>query len=181
MKITLEELCAKHEAAFIRLASDFHRNDKAHFVQLFEHPGGPPIENPDHDWFQFFLRRCEHERLDWRPRPGMVSHTHYLLIFSGDNGEETAVGYGVMRFPLNDRVESTGGNLVFAVPPAFRRQGWGTLTLNRMLFEAVRAGMARALVTCAFDNGAARKCIEKNRGEWIEQKENLEYFWIRFR
>ncbi|MGE3682727.1 MAG: hypothetical protein AB7G93_13460 [Bdellovibrionales bacterium] len=61
-------------------------------------------------------------------------------------------------------------------------------TLNRMLFEAVRAGLARILITCFEEDQVTRRAIEVNRGELddvisslSEPSRNLCRYWIRFR
>jgi predicted acetyltransferase len=166
-----EFLESQHEAEFIKAIQDFAKSDKGTFLKLFG----------DQAWdgkaFQKFVKECERQRMDWRPKAGKVSLSHYVLL---DGGE--VCGYGVMRFPLDEESEREGGNLEFYVPPSKRRQGYGALTLNRLLFEAVRAGLARALVTCPTADEAARKCIIKNRGQIIEDgPSTTARFWIRFR
>ncbi|HMN67153.1 MAG TPA: GNAT family N-acetyltransferase [Bdellovibrionales bacterium] len=156
MTYALEELTDSHQDAFLQMLQDFQENDPHCFETHFARPKPwSPLG------FQSFLRQCAKERLDWRPGPNKTSQTRYVLI----DGDATIVGFAILRFPLDTKLEAAGGNVVFAVPPKFRKQGFGALTLNRMLFEAARAGMARLLVTCPKDNLPARKCIEKNRGE----------------
>jgi predicted acetyltransferase len=167
----LEALSAHHEAPFLTMIQDFAKGDRATLLTLFNEP----------DWtaasFKRFAGQCEKDRLDWRPGPGKTSLSHYLLIEHG-----AACGYGRMRFPLSEDDDRLG-NLEFFVPPSKRGQGYGALTLNRLLFEAVRAGMARALVVCEARNGPAQKCIEKNRGERTDSSAQSDHFryWIRFR
>ncbi len=167
----IEQLAVPHQDQFLLLIRDFAENDKGHFLKLFG----------DKSWdskaFQKFVKDCDKQRMDWRPKAGGVSMTHYVLR---DHG--VICGYGRMRFPLDEVTELHGGNLEFYVPPAKRGHGYGALTLNQMLFEAVRAGMARALVTCDLANIAAINCIEKNRGERVEDGDKATArFWIRFR
>jgi predicted acetyltransferase len=59
-----------------------------------------------------------------------------------------------------------------------------------MLFEAVRAGLRRALVTCPAEDPIARKVIEMNRGEWLDVVPSIDpssagvqmaRYWINFR
>ena len=61
-------------------------------------------------------------------------------------------------------------------------------TLNRMLFEAVRAGLARVLVTAPAKDQKAIEAIEMNRGEFQDEVpsisqpgETVRRYWIRFR
>lgn len=166
----LEAIAPQHESIFLKMLDDFAKGDRATLLTLFKEADWTPAQ------FKKYVSQCEKERMDWRPGPGKISLSHYLLV---DHG--VVCGYGRMRFPLPDG-DGRVGNLEFFVPPSQRGQGYGALTLNRMLFEAVRAGMARALVVCESRNGAAQKCIEKNRGERVEfsAPEHLHY-WIRFR
>jgi predicted acetyltransferase len=164
----LEEISAAHRDAFLEMAESYEPADRE---QLFG------AKAWDAKKFDAFVKKCEKERQDWRPKGGKVSITRFVLV--GDDGR--IYGNGVMRFPLNPAVEKSGGNLIFDVPPPLRRQGYGALTLNRMLFQAVRAGLARALITCSEDNTGARKCIEKNRGELDEVKGGLARYWLRLR
>ncbi len=138
--------------------------------------------------FRIFVKECEKQRMDWRPSAKCISTTHYILR----EHDGRVCGIGRMRFPLNAEQQPDRGNLEFDVPPSLRRQDYGTLVLNRMLFEAVRAGLARALVVCTSKNIAAVKIIEKNRGILessitpspdIEQTERDELlrFWIKLR
>lgn len=159
----LQELATEHEDAFLRMTREY----------------------PDHplygrSWtslsFRAYLKDCEKQRQDWRPKGGDPSVTRYVLV---DGGE--ICGNGEMRFPLDEEIEASGGNLVFDVPPAKRRQGYGPLVLNRMLFEAVRAGLARVLVTCPAEQAEARKCIELNRGELEGIVGGRARYWIRLR
>lgn len=169
--MTLELLEGHHQDAFLKLIQDFAAADKATFLKIFG----------DQTWdakaFQKFARECEKQRMDWRPKAGKTSLTHYVLCEAFE-----ICGYGLMRFPLDEDSEKEGGNLEFYVPPSKRRKGYGALTLNRMLFEAVRAGLARALVTCRSDDQAARKCIEKNRGQLADDVQSpVARYWIKFR
>ncbi len=169
--MVIEQLAGPHQDQFLLLIRDFAENDKKNFLRLFG----------DKSWdsksFLKFVKDCDKSRMDWRPGADKVSLTHYVLR---DHG--VICGYGRMRFPLNEETEKHGGNLEFYVPPAKRGHGYGALTLNRMLFEAVRAGMARALVTCNAYDTAAIRCVENNRGELIDDGDKITArFWIRFR
>lgn len=170
MNYELIEISTEHEKAFLKMIADYEEKDRETLAKLY--PG---------KWsaltFRNFVKTCEKERQDWRPKAGEVSETRYVLI--GGDGE--ICGNGVMRFPLDDEIEASGGNLIFDVPPSKRREGFGALVLNRMLFEAVRAGLARVLVTCEKENIGAVKAIEKNRGTFECESKGRHRFWISFR
>ena len=167
----LESLTSDHARLLSEMIQDFEKGDRATLLSAF-----PDLE-ADLKSVQSYIKKCEKERLDWRPGPGKTSVSHYVLI-----DQNALCGYGKMRFPLPED-EPNIGNLEFLVPPSKRAQGYGALTLNRLLFEAVRAGMARALVVVEKRNGAAIRCVEKNRGERTEDQteDGWARFWIRFR
>jgi len=168
-----EEIDLTHAPAFLEFVRDVRAHDPPTFAAML-------APSQDGDWndlsFAAFVRNCERERLDWRPKAGRTSITSYVAI----DGEDV-VGFGRLRFPLTPALEANGGNVVFTVPPARRGRGWGTLTLNRLLFEGARAGLARALVTCAADDEITRRCIERNRGESAGLYRGREKFWIPLR
>lgn len=166
----LQELSPEHEHAFLEAMADYESGDPATFAALYKRKWTAKE-------FSAYVKATEKERMDWRPKAGKTSVTHYVLL----DGSGRVCGLGRMRFPLNDSIEREGGNLVFDVPPRLRRQGFGALTLNRMLFEAVRAGLARVLVSCPAAHTAARKCIEKNRGELESEADGIARYWIRLR
>lgn len=167
MSYRLEALAAGHEEAFLAMIRDYDTHDAVTRARLY--PG---------EWtsssFGKLVRLSEKERRDWRPSPTQVSITRYLLL----DPQGQICGSGAMRFPLQ---EDGRGNLEFDVPPSMRRQGFGALTLNRMLFEAVRAGLARVLVVAEESNLAACRAIEKNRAELESTEGGLRRYWIRLR
>jgi predicted acetyltransferase len=176
-----EELNAKHEAAFLEMIADYLRDDPETYALLYKRPR--PWDSGE---FKRFMKECQAQKMDWRPGPRKISVTRYVLL----DGNGTICGNGLMRFPLDERFEYEGGNLLFDVPPSRRGHGNGAFVLNGMLFEAVRAGMARVLVTCGASDQAAIRSIEKNRGELIDvvpSKESvsrgkkISRYWIRFR
>lgn len=166
----LDELNETYLASFLELVRDFERDDFETYSAVFALEPWNDLSTAR------FLKDCGKERMDWRPKAGQQSVTHYVLV---DNGQ--VCGYGRLRFPVD--TEGPVGNLEFMVPPSKRRKGYGTHTLNKMLFEAVRAGLARALVVCRDEDPAAIRCIQYNRGEKIEEdsRGNLLRYWIRFR
>ncbi|MBX3020065.1 MAG: hypothetical protein KF799_00185 [Bdellovibrionales bacterium] len=166
----LQELSSEHENAFLIAMADYQGGD----AKVFACFGN---KSWDKKQFAVHLKETQKRRMDWRPKQGKVSETSYVLI--DENGR--LCGNGLMRFPLNPEMEWNGGNLLFSVPPSLRGQGFGALTLNRMLFEAVRAGLARVLVSCPSSDKAMRCCIEKNRGQLAGEQDGVVQYWIRFR
>lgn len=177
----LQELDIQHEAAFLEMIADYMKGDPTTYEKLYK-----SAKPWDSTRFKAFVKESQQQRMDWRPGPNKVSVSRYVLV--DDTGK--VCGNGIMRFPLDEKLEREGGNLRFDVPPSRRGQGLGALVLNGMLFEAVRAGMARVLVTCNADHASAVRAIQRNRGELentIESKEpgnegkQVARFWIRFR
>lgn len=179
-EMKLEEINPEHSTAFLSMMEDFRLNDAKTFERYFKRAvDWNPFE------FKKFVQACESERMDWRPKAKAVSRTHYVLR----ENPNTIVAYARMQFPLTLETENDGGNLFVTVPPKFRRQGHGAYSLSLLLFEAVRAGLRRAFVTCAAQDVAARNVIEKNRGQWIDQvnstrdgaqNELIARYWIHF-
>lgn len=175
----LEEIGEEHEAAFLTMLKDFAENDPDGFAYFFGNSG--------HDWssarFKKFVRECERDRMDWRPKAGKVSVSRYILR----DEKGGIVACARMRFPLDEISEVDGGNLEVAVPPSCRRQGNGAFALSLLLFEAVRAGLSRALCTCPAADRAARTMIEKNRGKLMDEVQSpgrafaIARYWISFR
>ena|SRR5665213_2072984 len=155
----LEELGLEHETAFLAMVLDYAENDPQWFAKLFQRKiQWSPLE------FRRYLKETEKQRLDWKPGPNRTSLTYYVML-----DERGAIaGNALLRFPLNEVTETDGGNLFVDVPPQFRNQGHGAYCLSLLLFEAVRAGLSRAMVTCPAENLIARKVIEKNRGELLD-------------
>lgn len=170
MKYDLVEIGVEHEKAFLKMIADYEAKDPETLEKLYSTKWSALI-------FRNFIKTCEKARQDWRPKAGQISETRYVLVDS--DGE--ICGNGEMRFPLDEDLEASGGNLIFDVPPSKRLQGFGALVLNRMLFEAVRAGLARVLVTCEKENLGAIKAIEKNRGTFESESNGRQRFWISFR
>jgi predicted acetyltransferase len=175
-QMNIVELADVHQDAFLAMVKDFEAGDPRGFSSLFKRkiPWSPAE-------FRTFLKECEKDRQDWRPKAGKTSITRYVLADSSGSLQS----FGLLRFPLNEELEINGGNLLCAVPPSLRGRGFGSYCLSRLLFEAVRAGLRRALVTCLSKDAAARRVIEKNRGQLFDtvkfEGEEISRFWIDFR
>lgn len=169
----LHELNGEHSRVFLAMIEDYRNHDPETFERLYAR-----VKPWTAFEFSAFVKECERDRMDWRPKAGKISRTRYVLL---DETGQTLLGNGVLRFPLNEEIEAGGGNLIFDVPPGQRGHNYGAVTLNRMLFESVRAGMARVLVTCGVNNTQARRAIEINRGELDAEISGIARYWIRLR
>lgn len=163
----LEELSTEHETAFLKGGFGSHTDSL-----IVPHEITTPAQ------FRKFVKESDKQRLDWRPGPNKTSVTRYALF--DPQGQLCALG--LLRFPLDEASEASGGNLVCEVPPSLRRNGHGSMCLALLLFEAVRAGLRRVYLSCAKDNHAARRMIEINRGqlERIDTENDLARYWIQF-
>lgn len=175
----LEEISLNHMIPFIAMIGDFQENDPQALSRIFPSP-----TKWDAAAFRKFALACEKERLDWKPGPNRVSRSHYVLLEEDGN----VAGYAIMNFPLDEQSEVEGGNVRFFCPPSKRGGMNEAHTLNKMLFEAVRAGLARILVTCFEGDEAQRQAIEMNRGEYQDSVNSISdpsrqvrRYWIRFR
>jgi predicted acetyltransferase len=174
----LEELGEGHESAFLEALADYQKNDPLGLTLFYARKAAWSQTE-----FKKYIKELSKLRLDWRPGPNKVSLTRYAL----QTPEGRIIASGLMRFPLDEVTENDGGNLVCDVPPSLRKRGYGSYCLALMLFEAVRAGLRRVLVTCEADNQGARKMIEKNRGTFqdiVDSKSRkgikVARYWINF-
>jgi predicted acetyltransferase len=91
---------------------------------------------------------------------GKVSETSFWLI--DDDGN--FVGHTSIRHELSDTLLSFGGHIGYIIVPSYRGKGYGKKILELCLFEALRIGLPRVLMTCDSSNAASARIIEKNGG-----------------
>ena len=92
---------------------------------------------------------------------GYVDETILWLV---DNDQY--IGNISIRHWLTDNLLKTGGHIGYIIAPNQRKKGYGTKILELGLFEAVKFGMHKVLVTCDKDNTASIKIIERNKGQF---------------
>lgn len=177
----LERLSPEHENLFLPMIEDYMENHPDALLHFF---GGLKDARPA--TFRSYVQKSEKEVREWRPKAKQVSITRYVWI----DPPGTISGNGLLRFPLTDATELEGGNLEYNIPPQHRRSDAAALTLNGLLFEAVRAGLARALVTCRGDDLGAIQAILRNRGVLWDSHiptagpnkgSKINRYWINFR
>jgi predicted acetyltransferase len=177
-EMEIEEITDKNAPAFLAMLEDYEKNDPATYTAFYDRKWSPKE-------FAKFVKECAKEKQDWRPAAKKTSVTRYVM--PGKFGEILA--NGVLRFPLDEKTEIDGGNLHIDVSPKLRRHGYGSYCLALLLFEAVRAGLRRVLVTCPEKDLGARKMIEKNRGALQDivvstregrEGERIARYWISF-
>ncbi len=173
------ELSLAHEAAFLQMMEDYQSKAPQESLSVCETGEYPSTADWTAAKFKKFIKECEKQRLDWRPGPGKISVSRYVLL---DQAGQAILASGLMRFPLDEVTEVDGGNLRCDVPPSFRGRGCGSYFLSRLLFEAVRAGLRRVLVTCPETDLTSRRVIEKNRGtlQDVVLPQKIRRYWISF-
>ncbi|MFP5308392.1 MAG: GNAT family N-acetyltransferase [Actinomycetes bacterium] len=75
------------------------------------------------------------------------------------------VGRVHLRHRLNDRLRQEGGHVGFGVLEAHRRRGFARRILQLACQELAALDVDRVLVTCADDNLASRRVIERSGGQ----------------
>jgi predicted acetyltransferase len=75
------------------------------------------------------------------------------------------VGRARINFALNDQLREFGGHIGYDVRPSARKQGHATAILASALLVARQQHIELALLTCAPDNAASRRVIERNGGK----------------
>ncbi|VVJ15372.1 Uncharacterised protein [Amycolatopsis camponoti] len=69
-----------------------------------------------------------------------------------------------LNLRLNDELTEFGGHLGYDIRPAARGRGHATTLLRASLLVAREAGLDDVLLTCAPENHASRRVIERNGG-----------------
>ena len=92
-------------------------------------------------------------------RPDRVPQTTYWLIEGG-----RVLATANLRHRLLPHLEERGGHIGYNVRPSQRGKGVGTRLLAETLVKARQMGLPKVLVTCAEDNVASARVMEKNRG-----------------
>ena len=80
-----------------------------------------------------------------------------------------------VRHPLTPKLEAFGGNVSYEVHPTHRSRGIATFALREALAFLGSKGVAEALITCAHDNAASIRVIEKCGGRRIEDTTRRRY------
>lgn len=88
-----------------------------------------------------------------------VPHRVYWWV-AGDH----YLGRARLNLRLNAELTEFGGHLGYDIRPTARGRGHATALLRAALRLARAAGIADALLTCAPDNHASRRVIERNGG-----------------
>ena len=96
---------------------------------------------------------------------GWVPCSAYWLV----SDREVLVGEIHIRHRLIPALKDYGGHIGYMVRPGERRKGYATRMLALALEKARAIGLRRVLVTCAPENTASARVIQKNAGKLISE------------
>ena len=91
------------------------------------------------------------------------------------------VGQGRIRHFLTAALREAGGNIGYAISPSERGKGYGTILLRKLMQEAAKMGIDRALITVHNGNDASIRVALKNGGELEKVNETRHYIWVKCR
>jgi predicted acetyltransferase len=81
---------------------------------------------------------------------------------------ETYLGVVRIGLRLNDELLEYGGHVGYDVRPSARGRGHATALLAAALEEAALFGLTEVLLTCAPENSASQRVIERNGGRLVD-------------
>jgi predicted acetyltransferase len=93
------------------------------------------------------------------PAEGRVHATYWWIV-----EDHNYLGAITLRHELNEELLDRGGHIGYGLRPSARRQGIATWALGEVLDVARKRGIDRVLITCADDNVASARTIERHGG-----------------
>lgn len=125
---------------------------------------------PFYDTFpdaQSFLLAQENWRREEAVPEGIVPSSLYVLV-----EEDTILGTLVLRHELNAFLKTYIGHIGYRIHPQYRGHGYAYKMLKEAIQEAeTKHGITALMISCAHDNIASRKTIEKAKGRWVRRYE----------
>lgn len=118
-------------------------------------------------------------RAETDPEPGLVPETTYWAVLNDE-----VVGRIAVRHVLNKDLEEFGGHIGYEVRPSARKKGVATEMLRLVLQTPKAKEIGRLLLTCAPNNVASNRTIQKNGGvltgtKFVERvQRQTNYYWI---
>ena len=161
MKISLRRVSAEFADAFVVMRDAFLAAGEDDWR------GGAVIAHSDPAGYLETLRSwSEGKNLppDWCP-------ADCYLIFD----EDVVIGQLDIRHPLTEHLKRYGGHIGYNVHPDYRNRGVATWALRTALEMIAAKGVTEALLTCAHDNVASVRVIEKCGGRRIADSTRRRY------
>ena len=93
----------------------------------------------------------------------MPTSTYWLLC------QGRIIGTCDLRHRLTEVLREFGGHIGYAIRPLERGKGYGSQMLGLALEKAQALGIKQVLVTCADNNIASVRVIEKNGGKLADK------------
>ena len=92
--------------------------------------------------------------------------------------DDRPVGIGKIRHFLTDKLRQEGGHIGYAIAPGERNKGYGKILLEKLLDEAKKIGIDRALITVRNENAASVKIALANGGEIEKVGDARHFIWV---
>lgn len=123
----------------------------------FEPDSFPFLFSPDLSWGDALDELDREARGDLTP--GRVRSDYFVAEVDG-----TVVGRVSIRHSLTPGLLAIGGHVGYGVRPAYRGRGYATSMLGLCIARLTELGVADILLTCAEDNAASARVIERCGG-----------------
>ena len=150
-EIKLIEPCEEMAAEYIAYCEEFGAAGEALAPWVLERPA---------EDFAGLVRWLKDQARGVALKKGWVASSTFWLT----RGDRRILGVANLRHELTDSLRKEGGHVGYSVRPSERNKGYATLMLKLVLQEARELGIPRILVTCAKDNLASARVIQKNGG-----------------
>ena len=168
MKLVLRQLVETDEPAFMEGSKEW-TGESAHWYSFI----WPGVE------FTEMLMTLKKEAHGIELKPGRVPHTMLYAFL-----DEKIIGRVSVRHTLNENLRKRGGHIGYAVAEAYRNKGFATEMVKQALDYCKKLNLASIMVTCADDNVASWKIIERFNGHledrvWDEEDhEMIRRYWV---
>ena len=111
------------------------------------------------------------------PAAGWVHCSYWWVVESGE-----VLGAIALRHWLNDHLLQVGGHIGYGIRPAARGRGLATWAVSQVLPHARALALDRVLITCAVDNAASARVIERSGGVVEDVRgtgsEQVRRYWV---
>lgn len=161
-RLTLKRVSPEFADAFVVMRDAFSTAGED------EWSGGAVIAHHDPAAYLEILRSWS----EGRNLPPKWGPAECYLIFFDDS---IVVGQIDVRHPITEYLQEWGGHIGYHVHPGYRNRGVATWALRGALQILASKGVSEALLTCAHDNAASIRVIEKCGGRRIADSTRRRY------